>query len=94
MFGNFSLEFPVDSLRSLGALPVIYMPDAIQSDKTYHAIGTSLLANLAAAAGVIAALTQTANFTDQRLEVDIGLKDGTHISIISLREKRLRSKTT
>lgn len=39
-FGGFSLEFPIERLRQAGAIPVIYMPQAISGDRGLSSVGS------------------------------------------------------
>ncbi len=42
-FGPFSLEFNITTLRKLGALPVIYMPQGFGNEKDFSNIGLSIV---------------------------------------------------
>lgn len=45
-FGPFSLELSVDSLRRLGGLPVIYMPQHLKDDERFSSVGSTVVAEL------------------------------------------------
>jgi Putative abortive phage resistance protein AbiGi, antitoxin len=46
-FGSFALEFDVDVLKSLGAMPVFYIPQATDNDKTgVTSLGSTLVIQL------------------------------------------------
>jgi hypothetical protein len=46
-FGPFALEFSINSLRRLGALPVIYMPQHLKDDRKFSTVGETVVAELA-----------------------------------------------
>jgi len=76
VFGAFAIEFEIESLRRIGALPVIYVPDALEASTYHDAIGTSLLANLASSAAIIDSIANCKNLTGPTLEVELTMKDG------------------
>lgn len=43
-FGPFSLEFRIDTLRQLGALPVIYVPQRLKMDRRLSTAGETIVA--------------------------------------------------
>ena len=45
-FGPFSLEFDIASLRQLGALPVIYMPQTVHMDTHLSSLGSAVVTYL------------------------------------------------
>jgi|GEM_PF-1156962 hypothetical protein len=45
-FGPFAIEFSVDVLRKLGAMPVIYIPQNLKDDNKYSAVGSTIVAQL------------------------------------------------
>ena len=45
-FGSFAIEFNIDALRKLGAVPVIYLPQHLKDDNNFSAIGSIIVAEL------------------------------------------------
>jgi hypothetical protein len=45
-FGPFSIELSIESLRRLGGLPVIYMPQHLRDDERLSSVGSTLVAEL------------------------------------------------
>ena len=77
LFGEFSLEFPVPVLRSLGALPVIYIPDHVDVDP-HGALGVSILANLAATRAVLSELSKIIDLNEPALKMTLTMGNGEH----------------
>jgi hypothetical protein len=73
-FGPFAIEFTIPSLRLLGALPTIYVPD---SARGLEAIGTSLLARFSDAVSILDSLMKTKSFSGPNLKVTLTTSDGT-----------------
>jgi len=73
-FGGFCLEFTIESLRALGALPVIYVPDKISDTSLHDAVGTSMLANLAASAAVLSSFAEFLTLAGPTTFVDVTMR--------------------
>jgi hypothetical protein len=78
-FGPFSIELSAEALRSIGGLPVIYVPEQMTDDHLYDGIGTSLLGNLAASATVISQLAETMQLDGESIWLDVKFNDGRQI---------------
>jgi hypothetical protein len=63
-FGPFSLEFRIDTLRRLGALPVIYMPQQLRDDRKFSTIGATVVAELSDIRYTIQQLHQLSQVSD------------------------------
>jgi hypothetical protein len=75
-FGNFALEFEIHTLRKMGAMPVIYIPDQVSSEETLDQMGTSFLAHLASAAHIVETLLAVKRFGPGALPITLSFKDG------------------
>ena len=64
-FGPFALEFEIDTLRQMGALPVIYMPQSVGAGGL-SAIGSVLVMEMYHVEATIALLEQLRLNTDER----------------------------
>src|SRR6185503_2364931 len=45
-FGDFAIEFDIEILRKLGALPVIYMPQYLEDDRKLSSVGSMIVAEI------------------------------------------------
>lgn len=63
-FGPFSLEFNIDTLRQLGALPVVYMPQQLKNHPALSSIGSSVVTQLLDIKYTINALHNLANVSN------------------------------
>jgi len=45
-FGPFSLQFRIDALRRLGALPTIYVPQPLTGDRNFSSVGTVIVSTI------------------------------------------------
>lgn len=45
-FGHFAIEFEIDALKKMGAIPVFYIPDILNGDKKGAEVGSILLIQL------------------------------------------------
>lgn len=63
-FGPFSLEWRIDALRRLGALPVIYVPQHLKDDREFSAVGATIVAELADIKYTVSQLHQLSKLTD------------------------------
>ena len=61
-FGPFSLEFRIDTLRRLGALPTIYVPQNLDGDRHFSSVGPVLVST-------IGDIKHTINQLDQLLKL-------------------------
>lgn len=43
VFGEFAVQFSLDALRRLGALPVIYVPQAVEGDRLLSSLGQTIV---------------------------------------------------
>ncbi|MDO8677968.1 MAG: hypothetical protein Q7R30_05310 [Acidobacteriota bacterium] len=75
-FGPFALQFRIEQLRKLGALPVIYVPDRTSETPALDWAGVSLLARIADAAQVIGNLVDTQNLQGATLVANLTLREG------------------
>ena len=64
-FGAFALEFDIDVVRSLGALPVFYVPDPMKESEDGSHIGAALIAIVQDAQAVLQRMAQVQNIIDQ-----------------------------
>lgn len=74
VFGAFSLEFGVEELRTMGAMPVIYVPDAVGAAASLAVLPTALLAHVAVASAAFDALNQVKVFPGPGFEADVRIK--------------------
>jgi hypothetical protein len=65
-FGPFSLEFKVDVLRRLGALPVIYMPQSLKASGDLSTLGAMIVTQLGDVKYTINQLLQLSQVTDPK----------------------------
>ena len=57
-FGPFALEFETSTLRSLGALPVIYMPQSLSAESPFALIGPFVVGHLGQIHGMLEKLKE------------------------------------
>lgn len=79
IFGPYAVEFEIDELRNLGALPVIYVPDKLESDEYCGAIGTLLLASLTSSATLIKNIAETVASQVAALQVKLDFRNGRQV---------------
>jgi hypothetical protein len=77
-FGPFALEFEIDCLRQMGALPVIYMPQSVSAG-ALSAIGSVLVMEIHHVEATIRMLEQLRMNTDER-ELLAANRGATHIA--------------
>lgn len=75
-FGSFAIEYSIPSLRGLGALPVIYVPDTASSSGGLDALGTLLLSNLAASVSMLSQIDQIKQAPGNAVKLSIKMKSG------------------
>ena len=63
-FGAFALEFQIDTLRRMGALPVIYMPQAVRADRGPSSVGSMIVAMMSHARYLLGQLENLRRNTD------------------------------
>lgn len=79
-FGPFSVELTIDSLRSLGALPVIYMPQHLKDDRRFSAVGASVVAEVNDVKYTINQLRQLFQLTDAEYMLNVAAKGATSVA--------------
>lgn len=79
-FGSFAIEYSVSSLRSLGALPVLYVPDTPAKSASLDAIGTLLLSNLAAAISMMSNVDEIIRAPGNGLKISVKMKSGEEVN--------------
>jgi len=63
-FGPFSVEFRIDVLRQLGALPVIYVPQRLKEDRRFSTVGETIVTEIGDIKYTINQLHQLSQLTD------------------------------
>jgi hypothetical protein len=81
-FGPISLEFNIDTLRRMGALPVIYMPQGLKALGDLSNLGTMIVTQLGDAKYTIAKLHELSEITDP----EIAVRKFAHMGVTSLAE--------
>jgi hypothetical protein len=82
-FGPFSIELPLDTLRRLGALPVIYMPQHLKDDGKFSAVGAMVVAQLADIKHTINMLHQLWQSTDDSYLITLAKQQGKEASSVA-----------
>ncbi len=79
-FGPFSLEFRVDALRQLGALPVIYVPQRLKEDRRFSTVGETIVTEIGDIKYTINQLHQLSQLTDPNYLLTKIAPGATHVA--------------
>jgi len=79
-FGPFSLEFKIDALRRLGALPVIYMPQSLRASGDLSTLGAMIVTQLGDVKYTINQLHNLSQISDPRyIMMNLAPPGATHV---------------
>lgn len=75
VFGTYAIEYRVDVLRAMGALPVIYVPEG-DAAAGLESIGAAILANIAGAISLLRTASEFARTPGDVLTFNLKMRDG------------------
>ena len=84
-FGPFALEFETTALRRIGALPVIYMPQALSEQDHLALLGPFVVGHLGQIRGTLEKLNQLDQYNDPAYLASIGANVMAEDCIVDLR---------
>jgi hypothetical protein len=79
-FGPFSIEFKIDVLRRMGALPVIYMPQSLKGSRGLSSLGTLIVTQLGDVKYTIDQLQTLLQLTDPNFVMTLGPPGTTQVA--------------
>ena len=84
-FGPFALEFEITALRRIGALPVIYMPQALSEEDHLALLGPFVVGHFGQIRGTLEQLNQLDQFNDPAYLESFGAKVMAEDCMVALR---------
>lgn len=82
-FGPFSIEFEINDLRRMGAMPVIYVPQHLQGKPNFSSIGSAVVAQMGDARHLVAHLNLLSlHLNDDYIKATYGAEPAPNMNFI------------